>query len=268
MDAIKSFFTAILYQPLFNALIFLAWLIPGHSIGWAIIALTIVIRLLLLPSSLKVLEHQRRLKVLQPKVDALKEKHGSDRTAHSKALMELYAAEKVSPFASCLPMLVQLPIFIVLYQVFIHGLSTDQFNLLYSFTPHMDSVNTLWYGLDLTKAEPYVMPLIAAGLQYLTARQTQELSPVPSAPAKKGDDAMPDVSQMMGKQMLLIAPLMTYFITLRVPAALGLYWVATTLFMYLQQAWYLRRPLPKISNSVKTKDNVTVTIRTKGESNE
>lgn len=264
MDAIKSFFTTILYQPLFNALIFLAWLIPGHSIGWAIIVLTIIIRLALLPSSIRVLEHQARMRALQPKLNALKDSHGHDRAAHSKAIMELYAAEKVSPFASCLPTLIQIPVFLVLYQVFIHGLSTDQFNLLYSFTPHLDTINTAWFGLDLTKAEPYVMPIIAAGLQFLVARQTQQLMPVPAAPSKGGKGGAEDMGQMMSKQMLLIAPVMTYFITLRVPAALGLYWIATTLFMFLQQAWFLRRPLPKISNSVKTKGDVTVTIRTKG----
>lgn len=257
MIAIKHFFTVILYQPLFNLLIFLTWLIPGHSIGWAIIGLTIIIRLLLLPSSLKTLEHQHRLRSLQPKIDELKDKHKDDKAAHSKAVMELYAAEKVSPFGGCLPMLIQLPVIIVLYQVFLHGLTTTGDDLLYSFTPHLAAINPHWFGLDLLKPERIVIPILAAGLQYYQAWQMMKLAP---SPTNKSDD----MSQTMSKQMMYFTPVMTYLITLRLPAALGLYWVATTVFMVAQQWWFIRQPTPALSNIIKTKDNVTVTIRAKG----
>lgn len=262
MNFFHDLFTYALYQPLLNALIFLAWLIPGHSIGSAIIALTIIIRLALLPSSIKTLEQQRRMKALQPKIDALKDKHGNDKAAHSKATMELYASEKVNPLGSCLPTLLQLPILLVLYQVFIHGLKVEEYRLLYPFTPHMDGINTHWLGLDLTKPESWVLPVLAAGLQYLQARQMSQLTPQPASTK----DGQPDISQAMSKQMLYFMPLMTYFITLRLPAALGLYWVATTLFMVAQQAWFMRQPIPQFSNTLVTKkDNISVTIRKKGE---
>lgn len=265
MDTIKDFFTAILYQPLFNALIFLAWLIPGHSIGWAIIALTIIVRLILLPSSLKTLEHQNRLRALQPKLDELKEKHGHDRTAHSKAMMELYAAEKVSPLGGCLPMLIQLPILFVLYRVFIEGLSTDQYNLLYSFTPRPETINTHWFGLDLSKPELWVLPILAGLLQYVQARQMMPLS----AATLKGSKAPEaDMSQAISRQMMYLMPVMTVFITRSLPAALGLYWVATTLFMIGQQFYASRLPLPDVKNGIKAKDGVTVKIRTKGPTGE
>lgn len=258
MDAIKNFFTTVLYQPLFNALIFLAWIIPSHSIGWAILLLTVIIRLALLPSSWKTFVHQRRLQELQPKINALKEKHGSDRAAHSQAIMELYASEKVSPFSTCLPTLVQLPVLIALYQVFMGGLSTDNFNLLYSFTPHADSINAHWFNLDLSKPEPLVLPILVAASQFLQGRQMMALT-MPAA--NKTDDP----GQMMARQMMFITPIIIYFFTLRLPAALGLYWLATTVFMLIQQQWFMHRPLPKISATIKTKNNVTVTIRRKGE---
>lgn len=258
MEAIKDSFTLILYQPLFNALIFLAWLIPGHSIGWAIIVLTILIRLLLLPSNLKMLHQQQRLRALQPKIEELKQKHGTDRTAHSQAIMELYAAEKVNPLGSCLPMLVQLPVLIVLYQVFVQGLSTGQFHLLYSFTPHLPTINTSWYGLDLTKPEPWVLPILAGVLQYFQARQ---MAPLTSPLAKK--EGQPDVSQLMQRQMLYIFPLVTVFITRSVPAALGLYWVVFSLFNLLQQTWALRQLAKVKPGSAGAASEVTVTVRTK-----
>lgn len=267
MNPINDFFTYTLYQPLLNALIFLAWLIPGHSIGWAIIALTVLIRLILLPSSLKTLVQQRRMRALQPKIDALKEKHGDDKAAHSKATLELYASEKINPLGSCLPMLLQLPILLVLYQVFIHGLKVEEYRLLYPFTPHMDSINTHWFGLDLTKPEQWVLPILAAGLQYVQAKQMGQLTPQPAPTTNANGQVAPtDISQAMTKQMLYFMPLMTYFITLRLPAALGLYWVATTLFMVGQQGWFLRQPMPEVSKTIVTKQNkIAVTVRQKGE---
>ncbi len=261
MKLLHDFFTAILYQPLFNALIFLAWLIPGHSIGWAIIALTILIRLLLLPSSVKTLEQQRRMRVIQPKMNELKEKHGDDRAAHSKAVMELYAAEKISPVGGCLPMLIQLPVLLVLYRVFIHGLNTDQFNLLYSFTPHMATINTHWLGLDLAKPERWVLPILAGLLQFIQTKQI-----LPATQRVRSDLENTPTGDAMTAQMMYVMPLVTVFIARSLPAALGIYWVATTAFMVAQQTWFLRQPLAPLSNKVTdNKSGVTVTIRQKGE---
>lgn len=265
MEAIGSFFTTVLYQPLFNALMFLVWLIPGHSIGWAIILLTLVVRFALLPTSAKNFEHQRRMKALQPKLNDLKERHGKDQASHSKAVMELYASEKVNPLSGCLPLLVQLPILIVLYRVFLGGLAEDNFNLLYSFVPRLEHINTHWLGLDLTKPEKYVLPLLAGLTQWYQTKQMQMFTPLASPVKKDGDAGSPeDFSQTMAKQMLLIGPAMSFFITFTLPAALGLYWVATNTFMIVQQLYFMTKPEPQLTNSLKTKDDVTVTIRSKG----
>ena len=261
MIVIKDFFNLILYQPLFNALIFLAWLIPGHSIGWAIIILTILIRVILLPSGLKTLHQQRRIQALQPKVSELKDKHGDDKAAHSKALMELYAAEKVNPFGGCLPLLIQLPVLWALYQVFIHGLSTDQFNVLYSFTPRPETINTHWFGLDLAQPERWVLPIVAGLLQYLQGRQMMGLT----AGIKPKKDSEQDMSAAMTKQMTYLMPIVSVFIVRGLPAALGLYWVATTLFMIGQQWYGLRQSVSSVPPSVKTKSGVQITIRAKGD---
>jgi YidC/Oxa1 family membrane protein insertase len=260
MDAIKSFFTAIVYQPLFNALIFLAWLIPGHSIGWAIIALTILIRIVLLPSNIQMLRQQLRMRALQPKIDELKTKHGDDRAAHSKATMELYAAEKVNPLGSCLSSIVQLPILLALYQVFIHGLNTDQYSLLYPFTPHMDTINTSFYGLDLTKPEVWVLPILAAVFQFIQTRQM--MTTVSASGGKEGD-----MTAMMQKQMMYILPLFMLIIGRQVPAALSLYYVVFAVFTVIQQAIFFRLhkndPIP---DKIVAKDGVTVKIRSKSDS--
>jgi YidC/Oxa1 family membrane protein insertase len=263
MDVIKNIFTAIFYQPLFNALIFLAWLIPGHSIGWAIIVLTILIKLVLLPSNIQMLRQQLRMRALQPKIDELKTKHGDDKAAHSKATMELYAAEKVNPLGSCLSSAVQFPVLISLYQVFIHGLNTVQFNLLYPFTPHMDTINTSFYGLDLTKPEVWVLPTTAALLQFVQTRQMMA-STTTAAPTSGKE---PDMTQMMQKQMMYVLPLFMLIIGRQVPAALALYYVVFALFAVVQQwAFFRLHKNDPIPDGIVTKEGITVKIRSKSES--
>ena len=114
-----AFLKTILYVPIFNILVFLVWLIPNHSVGWAIIVLTIIVRLVLLPSSIKSSKASLKLQMLQPEINRIR-KEIKDQQAQGKAIMDLYKKEGASPFGSCLPLLIQLPIIFVLYQVFLN----------------------------------------------------------------------------------------------------------------------------------------------------
>ncbi len=229
----KNLLKVLLYQPLYNLLIFLAWLVPGHSIGWAIILLTVLIRIILLPSSLKAARAQMRLQLLQPKINKLRAEI-KDQQEQAKALMNLYKEEGVSPFGSCLPQLIQLPIILVLYQVFRNGLDTSRFSLLYSFVPHPESVNTFLWGIDLSKPDLWVLPIIA-GLTQLVLSLL--MMPPQINTGKAGEQ---DMTAMMMKQMTYIFPVMTLFIGRTVPAALALYWIVTNLFIISQQ-WYVNK---------------------------
>ena len=110
-----QFYNLILYQPLFNLLIFLYNLIPWHDLGIAIIVLTIVIKVVLWPLSGKALKSQKALQSLQPKIEDLKAQYKDDKEGMSRAMMALYKTEKINPFSSCLPLLIQLP-FLMLQQ--------------------------------------------------------------------------------------------------------------------------------------------------------
>src|SRR3990172_8432314 len=118
-------YNLIFYKPIFNLLIFLYNSIPGSDIGLAIILLTVIIKLALWPVTAKTMKSQKALTDLQPKMEALKKKYAAKEQKEdlAKAMMELYSKEKVSPFSACLPTLVQLPVFIALYQSLRHGLS-------------------------------------------------------------------------------------------------------------------------------------------------
>lgn len=235
MDAIKQFFFTILYQPLFNVLIFLAWLIPGHSIGWAIIALTIIIRVLLIPSTNKMLEHQRQLKALQPKLEALKAQHGDDKQAHQKAMMELYAAERVSPLGGCVTSLIQIPLLLGIYQVIMNGVNGGTSDILYSFIPHIQP-SQYWFGIDMTRPEPWILPLVVAALQFIQIKQTTTVTQA------SGNSEADQATQMITKNMMYIFPVFLWYAARSFPAGLALYYAVFSLFLIIQQAIYLRTP--------------------------
>src|SRR3989339_1157759 len=128
-----AFHHTVLYQPLFNALIFFYNIIPGHSMALAITLLTVLIRVALWPLSAFSLKSQKALQDLQPKIDELKKQYKDDKAELAKATMALYKSQKVNPASSCLPLLIQLPLLIAVYQVFRSGLTTTNFSELYSF---------------------------------------------------------------------------------------------------------------------------------------
>ncbi len=231
----KAFIHTVLYQPFFNLLIFIAWLIPGHSIALAIIVLTIIVRLILLPSSIKAAHHQVRSLEMQPKINKIRSEI-KDQQEQSKALMALYKEEGFSPFGSCLPLLIQIPIIWVLFAVFKSGLDISSYKDLYSFLPRPETLNTFFFGMDITKPDPWILPIVAGllqfGLSYLTMLPQKNIVK-PEAN---------DPTAMMTKQMLFIAPLITVFFGRTMPAALVIYWIATTVFGIGQQ-WYVNKQI-------------------------
>src|SRR3989344_3192720 len=131
MSFFVTIFNVVLYQPLFNALVFLYNYIPGKDFGVAIIVLTILLRLALYPLTAKALHAQKALSDLQPKMKEIQEKFKDNKDEASRKLLELYQKEKFNPLSAILPIIVQLPILIALYSVFSNGSDTDQLSRLY-----------------------------------------------------------------------------------------------------------------------------------------
>lgn len=223
-----NIFRTILIYPLLNLLVFFYNYIP--DIGVVIILLTVIIRLLLLPSFHKSLKHQKALQELQPKMNEIKEKHKDDKELQAKALMELYSVHKVNPLSSCLPLLIQLPILIALYQVFIQSLNGQALNGIYPFIHTPEHISPMFLGwLDLSKTNVY-MAAVAAILQYIQSRMMM--------PRVKSTDS---TQKMMAMQTLYVFPILTFILGVRFPAGLTLYWIVTTLFGIGQQYYIMRR---------------------------
>src|SRR3989344_1500165 len=225
----QQIFNTIFYQPLFNILVFFYNIIPGHDIGLTIIALTIVIKIILFPLAQKSLKSQRAMTRLQPQLEELKVKFKDDRAGQSKAMMELYKKEKISPWSSCLPLLIQLPFLLAVFWVFKNGLSNGSLNWLYSFVYKPRSLNPVAFGfLDL--AGPNLVLGVAAGL----AQYWQSKLMIGRSQAK-------GVSSMMNKQMLYMMPVLTVVFSFSLPAGLMLYWLVMTLLSVAQQELLFRK---------------------------
>lgn len=118
-ESIINFFYIILYQPLFNALVLLYDYVPGHDFGVAIIFLTLIIRFILYPISVKAVSSQKGLQKLQPKILEVQKKYKDEKEKQAKEILELYKTEKINPFSGLLLAIIQIPILIALYRVFL-----------------------------------------------------------------------------------------------------------------------------------------------------
>ncbi len=230
-------FQIIFYQPVLNLLVFLYNIIPGHDIGPAIIVITIIIKLLLLPLSKQSIKSQKALQDLQPKIDALKQKYADNKETMGKAMMELYKQEKVNPFSSCLPLLIQLPFLWAVFQVFRDGLNGKSLSLVYSFIARPTTINPISFGLiDLSK--PNIILAILAGLaQFWQAKMMTTKRAEIKAQVAKDEDMM----AIMNKQMVYFMPALTVFIGLTLPGGLSLYWLIMTVLTALQQLYVFRK---------------------------
>src|SRR3989338_85098 len=144
---------AILYQPLLTALIWL-YNILFHNFGLAVIAITIVIRAVLVPITIPALKSAKKMMELKPHLDVLKEKHGNDKQRLQQEQLRLYKEHGFNPLAGCLPYLIQFLVLIALYQVFINFLNNGQVNGMV--------INKSFLGIDLSKPDrTFILPLLA-----------------------------------------------------------------------------------------------------------
>src|SRR3989344_2673573 len=229
-----NFFNITLYHPLFNSLVLLYNYLPGHDFGLAIILLTIIIRIILYPVSVKALKSQKTLQALQPKIQEIQNKYKNNKEQLAKETLGLYRQEKINPFSGLFLALVQLPILIALYIVFWKGLNPSELTNLYSFVSNPGQINAIFLAvIDLSKAN-FVLAVLAGITQFF---QTKMLTPK-SVP---GQGKSSDMSQIMQKQMVYFFPFLTVFILMSLPSAIGLYWVVGGIFSIIQQYFILKK---------------------------
>ncbi len=182
--------------------------------GVAIIFTTVIIKLLFYKLSASSYKSMGNMRKLQPKIEALKQRFGEDKTQFSQAMMALYKKEKINPLGGCLPILVQIPVFIALYYVLLESVELRQ------------APFALWIH-DLSAKDPYYVLPIIMGISMVVQ---QRLNPTPPDPIQA--------------KVMMFMPVLFTFLFLQFPAGLVLYWVVNNLLSILQQ-WMITRKIEK-----------------------
>ncbi len=245
-----ALYDLIIFRPILNLLVWFYNIIPGNDIGLAIIAMTCVIFIILYPFKISQIKQQRALQAIQPKIDEIRKRLKDDKEGQAKELMELYKKDKVNPAASCLPLLVQLPVMIGLFQVLRSVLAAKSLNLLYTVVANPGIVNNMFLGIaDLSKPN-YVLAILAGGAQFWQSKQMMAkkgvVTPVPVevAGSKPAEDE--SMSTMINSQMMYMMPVVTVFIGFSLPGGLALYWLVMSLLTVAQQGYLMSKPVPPV----------------------
>jgi YidC/Oxa1 family membrane protein insertase len=221
-------FHTLLFQPLFNGLIFLEQHAAFGDLGIAIILLTLVVRGILYPLSYKSFKSQMVMQRIQPEIKEIQEKHKDNKEKQAELLMAVWKKNKVNPFSGFLVLIIQLPILIALYRIFLSDFSSPEiFNSLYSFIQAPETISNSFLGLIDLRERSIVIVGIAAILQYIQGRLS--LAVRPKAGKKAG------AQSKMIKNMVFFGPVITIVFLTALPSAIGIYWSATAAFSIFQQ---------------------------------
>ncbi len=253
MSGILTILQYIFYYPIFNVLMLLYWLV--HDFGLAIVLLTVLVRLALMPLTFKQLHSQRKLMELQPQINRLKEQYKGDQQAFARAQMQLMRENNVSMFGGCLPLLVQLPFLYGLFYALHGGLANNIANIQHDLYPFMQftlshgapDTYLRWFAwlpgnpvLNLNTPDPsHVLPILAALFTFVSVRMMQGLRQQQTAQASPPSDpklaAQQNAQTQMMSVMTYITPAITLWFAWTYAAGLSLYWVVSTLFGIVQQ---------------------------------
>jgi YidC/Oxa1 family membrane protein insertase len=275
-------FTTLIVQPIFNLLVLIYALLPGHNFGLAIIIFTIVTRLLLWPLVKKQLYHAKAMRELQPEIKKIKQAAKGDKQKESTLTMELYKERQINPFASLGIIIVQLPILLGLYSglnrlVHNHDIIIDfaypalrnlswMKELAADITKFDDTlfgfVNLGRSALEKTGGIYWPAMILVVGAAITQYYQSKQLMPDAKdarslrsllKDAGKGKQAdSTETNAAVGRSMRYFIPAMIFVIALRLPAALPLYWVASGIIAIIQQGRVLRRDETELSAAANT----------------
>ncbi len=243
----------------FITLLTLLYSILGQNVVLSIVVFTVLVRLAILPLTAQQQRSSKRMQQLQPELKKLQEKHKNDREKLAAEQMALYKEHGVNPFGGCLPLLIQFPILIGLYQAIIFTLAATPFQLLdlsgrflLPGLDHLVPLENLWLGMDLSQP-PTNNPQWALALPVLVLVTTwaQSKLTVTPTPTQSSSDGRPNQAQAMTQSMTTIMPLMFGFFSLSFSVGLSIYFVISNLIGIIQYSLMgqskldLRKYLPR-----------------------
>lgn len=242
-------YNTVLYDPIFNTLIYLYHILPGHDMGVAIILLTIIIKIVLFWPALSALKAQKKLQDTQPQVEEIRAKYKDNKEEMGKQLMAFYKDNQVNPLSSCLPLIIQLPILIALYHSFFHGLQVDpatnflqasELSHLYPFLKDIYStvsINATLFGIvQLAQPHNIILAVLSGAAAFFQAKTLQAKRSKVKTKGSKDENT----AAAINRQMMYILPVITVVFGYQFPAGVTLYWLTSTLFSLAQQLYFFR----------------------------
>lgn len=231
----------IFFDPIYNGLVFFIDTIPGGDVGLSIIAITLIVKFILLPLSIKAVKMQKVVREIEPELKEIKEKHKDDREALARATMDAYKKAGINPFSGIFLMLLQIPIVIALYfsvysggGVALPGINTD---LLYSFVPTPETVDMIFLGIIDIAEKSLPLALLAGLTQFIQAH----LSLPKLEPRKEGEsDMKADFARSMNVNMRYVLPAIIGFVAYSLSASVALYFTVSNIFA-IGQEFVVRR---------------------------
>jgi len=237
---ISSLFSAVIYNPLYNGLVALVDYMPGGSLGLSLIALTLIVKFILFPISRKAVHTQMKMREIEPELREIKEKYKDNREQQALKTFEVYKQANINPFSSFFMVIVQIPIIIGLYWVFLKsGLPEINADILYPFVHMPEMISTMFLAIDLT-GKSWLFAAAAGLTQFY-----QMALATPPAPATDGTPSFAvDLAKSM-QHMRFVLPVVIFFVAHSISAAVALYWTTNNIFTICQEL-YLRRHREKI----------------------
>lgn len=230
------------FDPVYNGLIFFIDVIPGGDVGLAIIAIVVVVKTILLPLSIKAAKTQRVMREIEPKLREIKETHKDNREAQALAMMTVYREAGMNPFASLFLIFLQIPIIIALYFAVYSGggikLPDINVDLLYAFVNNPSVVNMNFLGMVDITGKSVFLALLAGVTQYYQVKVS--LPEMPPRDPNKAPDMKEEFMRNMHLQMRYVMPVIIFFVSYIISAAIALYFFVSNIVAILQEL-YVRK---------------------------
>ena len=224
------------FDPLYNILVFAFNILPWIDAGAIVILLTILVRLIIFPLSKKAVLTQVKMAEIGPDLADIKEKYKDNAEEQARKTLALYKEKGVNPFSGILIIIIQIPIILSLYQIFLHFPEVNS-SLLYSFVAIPEHINTTFLGfLDITaKSIPLaVFAAVSTFFQFKFSMKGQD--------KPKGNSFGDNLARSMQTQMKYFFPVIVFFIFYNISGVIALYWLTTNLFTIAQEL-FIRRKL-------------------------
>lgn len=243
----SALWNTVFYQPIYNILIFIIHNITFGDVGFAIILVTIIVKLALSPLTKKSIRSQILMKKMEPELKQIK-KDFPNKEEQAKKTFELYKKYGTNPFSGCLVVLLQLPVIFALYYVFYRGLSINT-SIIYSFIQAPTVLHTNFLGLVEMASHSIFLGIFAGVTQFVQGylstpskpKKVEVVTEISTTGPKTFQEQMADSMQL---NIRYILPVFIAFIAWKISAAVALYWIVSNMFTIAQE-WYIRKQLTR-----------------------